>query len=223
MATATQTDRSPVPTPLFAIVGATDLAVERVRTVVAGIPAVQAQFEARVSAVQADVEKRVSEFDPKTLGAKAQDVPNKAAARALEVASIGQQRYEALAVRGKTLLDSIRAQASTQQLINQAGNTVSRGKAAVTTARKAADDTYAAILGTIGVSRAEAEEIVTETRTAAKTAAKKTSTSAKKTTTTARKNTAATKSAAKGAGTSAKKTASTASKAATDARKKVGN
>jgi len=170
---------------------------------------------------------RVSDFDAKTLGTRAQEIPNRAAARALEVASIGQQRYEALAVRGKTLVDSIRTQASTRQLFDQAGNTVSRGKAAVTTARKAADDTYAAILSTFGVGRTEAEEVVTETRatvnTATKTAAKKTTTAAKKTTGTAKKGAASTRSAAKGAGTSAKKTASTASKAASDARGKVGN
>lgn len=218
MATATDTDRSAIPTPLFAVVGATDLAVERVRAVVAGVPAVQAQFEARVSAVQSDVEKRVSEFDPKALGAKATEVPAKAAARALEVASIGQARYEALAVRGKTLVDSIRSQASTQQLFDQAGSTVSRGKAAYTTALKAADGTYSAILSTIGVGKHEAEEVADETRAAAK----KTSTSAKKAAATARKGAAATKSAAKGVRTSAKKTAAAATTAVEDAADKVG-
>jgi hypothetical protein len=237
MATATQTDRSSVPTPLFAVVGATDLAVERVRAVVAGMPSVQAQFEARMNAVQADVEKRVGEFDPRTIGetitARAQELPTKAAARALEVASISQARYEELAVRGKTLLDTIRAQASTRQLINQAGSTVSRGKAAVTTARKAADDTYVAILGTLGVGRAEVEDVVVTSRTTAKTAAKtaanrtttaakRTTTAAKRTSTTARKGAAATKSATKGARTSATKTVSAASKAASDAANKVG-
>jgi heparin binding hemagglutinin HbhA len=222
MATATETDRSAIPTPLFAVVGVTDLAVERVRAVVAGVPAVQAQFEARVNAVQADVEKRVSEFDPKALSAKATEVPTKAAARALEVASIGQARYEALAVRGKTLVDSIRSQASTQGLLDQAGSTVSRGKAAYTTALKAADGTYSAILSTIGVGKREAEEVVEDTRKSARTAAKKTSTSAKKTTTTARNGTTAARSAAKGVRTSAKKTASAASVAAQDAASKVG-
>jgi heparin binding hemagglutinin HbhA len=219
MATATET--SHVPTPIFAVLGATDVAVERVRAVIADLPSAQAQFEARVSAVQADVEKRAKEFDPKAIGAKAQELPTRAAARALEVASIGQARYEELAERGKAVVDAIRTQASTQQLFSQAGSTVSRGKAAVTTARKAADDTYAAILGTLGVTRAQAEEVVASTRTSTKAAAKKTTTSAKKTVTTAQKGAAATKTAAKGTRTSAKKTASAASKAASDGASKI--
>ena len=40
-------------TPLFAVVGVTDLAVERVRAAAANASAVQAQFEAKVSAVSA--------------------------------------------------------------------------------------------------------------------------------------------------------------------------
>ncbi len=58
-------DMANTSTPLFAVVGVTDLAVERVRAAAANASAVQASFEARVSAVQADVEKRVTAFDPR--------------------------------------------------------------------------------------------------------------------------------------------------------------
>lgn len=204
MANATQTDRSSVSTPLFAVVGATDLAVERVR------------------AVQADVERRVGDFDARSLGAKAQELPTLAAARAAEVASKGQARYQELAVRGKTRLNSIRSQASTQHLINQAENTVSRSRAAVTTARKAADDTYSAILSTFRVGRGEAEEAGVTTRSIAKTAARRTTIAAKKSTATLRKGAAATKSAAKGTRTSAGQIAPDASEAASDAAGQIG-
>jgi heparin binding hemagglutinin HbhA len=225
---ATNTDPNRIdPTPLFAVVGVTDLAVERVRAAAAGATAMQAQFEARVNAVQADVEKRVNEFDPKTLQAQVQDVPNKAAAFALTTASRviaeAETTYEGLAARGKNLVDRVRSQAATQDLLDQAGSTISRGRAAVTVARKAADDTSSALLGTITTGRRQAGTFVTETEESAEVAAKRTRTSARKTTTTARKKAAATESAAKGARTSARKTATKAGAASRAAAKKVGD
>jgi len=210
-------------TPLFAVVGVTDLAVERVRAAAANASAVQAQFEARVSGVQADVAKRVTAFDPKALRSQAQEAPTKAAARALEVAGRAEAAYEELAERGKLLVDRVRSQASTQDLVHQAGNTLSRGRAAVTVARKAADETASAILSTLSVGRREAETFVDETVADADTAVKHTQASATKTATTARKRAAATKSAVKGVETSASKTATKASTAAKSAAKKVGN
>jgi len=223
MATTTSGRSASTPTPLLAVVGATDLAVERVRAAAAGASAVQAQFEARVSAVQADVEKRVSEFDAKALRNQAQELPTKAAGRALEAASKAEATYEDLAKRGQVLLDRVRSQASTQDLLNQAGNTLSRGKAAVTVARKAADDTASAILSTLNVGKREATSVVEDATEQVETAAKRTETSAKKTATTARGRAAATKSAAKGVETSVSKTATKASTAARDAAKKVGD
>jgi heparin binding hemagglutinin HbhA len=223
MATATKTDRSAIPTPLFAVVGATDLAVERVRAVVAVVPAAQAQFEERVNGARADVEKRVSEFDPRTIAATVQEIPTRATARALEVASKGQMAYEDLAARGKSLVDRIRSQASSQELAAQYDTAVSRGKAAVTTARRAADDTTSALLGTIGLGKSEAEAVATTTRRSTKTAAKKTQASAKKTATTAKKRATATKTATKSARTSATKTATAARKATAAAADKVGD
>jgi hypothetical protein len=228
MATRTESRRPALnPTPLFAVVGATDLAVERVRAAAASASAVQSQvqsqFEARVSAVQADVEKLVNDFDPKAIRTQAQEVPNKAAARALEVASKAEATYEDLAKRGKSLVDRVRSQASTQDLVNQAGNTISRGKAAVTVARKAADETASAILGTLNVGKREATGVVDKTEEDVQAAANATRASAKKTATTTRKAAASTRSATKGVETSASKTASNASAAAKAAAKKVGN
>jgi len=210
-------------TPLFAVVGATDLAVERVRAAAANASVVQAQLGHAVSAVSADVEKRVTAFDPKTLRSQAQEAPTKAAARALEAAGKAEAAYEELAARGKQLVDRVRSQASTQELVNQAGNTLSRGRAAVTVARKAADDTASAIIGTLTVGRRESAAVVEQTEVQVETAVKKTEASASRTATTARKRAAATKSAAKGAQTSAAKTAGKAGPAAKAAAKKVGN
>lgn len=210
-------------TPLMAVVGVADLAVERVRAVAAGAPAVQAQFEAKVSAVQADVEKRVSEFDREAFRAQAQENALKVAGRALEVAGKAEVAYEKLAQRGQSLVDRVRSQSATQDLISQANSTLSRGKAAVTVAVQAADETASALLSTINVGKREATTVVEDTTTEAEVAVKKTETSAKKTATTARKRAAATKSAVKGVQTSAGRTATKATAATKAAAKKVGN
>lgn len=227
MTTSTHSGRSGVPTPLFAMVGATDLAVERVRAAAANASGVQAQLEARVSAVQADVEKRITEFDPRALRSQAQVAPLRAAGRALEVAGMAESAYEELARRGRELVDRVRSQPGTQELVNQAGSTLSRGRAAITVARRAADETATSLLGTLGVGRQEAgavvEETVVQTAVRTGTAARTTRTAARKTTTKARKRATATGSAAKGAGTSAARTAKKAGAAGRSAAAKVGD
>jgi heparin binding hemagglutinin HbhA len=202
---ATSNRRQLDPTPLYAVVGVTDLAVERVRA-------------AARSAGQA--QQAISEFDPKTA---AQDVPTRAVAVALTVASKAEAQYEELAKRGKTLYERVRTQRSTQDLFSQAGSTLSRTKGAVTTARRAADDTATAVRGTVAVGRRQAGAVAETTGEAAGTATTTTRRAAKKTTTRTRKNASATKSAAKGVRTSATKTASKASTAAQDTAGKVGD
>jgi hypothetical protein len=197
------------PTPFYAVVGVTDLAVERVRA--AARSAGQAQLEAQ---------KALTDFDARTA---AQEVPTRAVAVALTVASKAEAQYEELAKRGKGLYQRVRTQQSTQELFNQAGSTLSRTRGAVTTARKAADDTATAVRGTLGVSRREAGAAVETTGSATRAATGTTSRSAKKTATRTRRNATATKSAAKGVRTSATRTASKASGAAKTTASKVGD
>jgi heparin binding hemagglutinin HbhA len=193
------------PTPLYAVVGVTDLAVERVRAAVRS--AALAQVEAQ---------KAISEFDARST---AQEVPTRAVAAALTFASRAEAQYEELAKRGKTLYQRVRTQQSTQELLNQAGNTVSRTKGAVTTARKAADDTATAVRGTLNIGRRQAAEVVESTEAATETTRRAT----KRTATRAQKNASATKSAAKGVRTSAGKTAAASKTAAKDTADKVGD
>jgi len=108
-------------TPVLAVVGATDLAVERVRKAAAEAGhrrgELTTEFETRVTKVQIEVEKAVAAldpdylqkfiaktFDPKNLQAGAQQVPALAVSRALEVAGRVETGYEHLAERGKKLL-----------------------------------------------------------------------------------------------------------------------
>jgi hypothetical protein len=216
--------------PLLAAVGATDLAVERVRTLVADLPAAQAQMEARlekvqsdVVRVQSDVQKRLAALEPKSLQSAVAQVPSIAVARALEAAGRAEAGYESLAERGKQLIGRLRGQKATQDLLAQGRSTVSRTKAAVTTARKGADDTAASAKGTVTVGRRQASEVAESTEKTVSAGAKRTRSAAKRTATTARRRTAATRSAAKGAATSARKTASAAAEAVESGVEKVGD
>lgn len=209
MATQTQQNRRLDVTPLFAVVGVTDLAVARVRTAVSN-----------VSSVQAEAQKQIGQFDAK---AAATEVPTRAVAVALETASKAEAQYEGLAERGKQLVDRLRTQAATRDLVAQANNTFSRTKGAVTTARKAADGTVTSVRSTLTVGRKEAAAVASTTTERAEAAGSTTKQAAKKTATTAKRNASATKSAAKGTKTSATKTVSAAKKAASVSADKVGD
>ncbi len=139
--------RSSLPTaPLFAVVGATDLAVQQVRAAAAGASSIQRRFQSDIEARLAGVEKRVGALDPKTLRSQAEQAPTRAVARALEVANKAEAAYEELARRGKDLVDRVYTQADGPTLVSQAGTTFSQGRAAVTVARRAAGDTASSVL-----------------------------------------------------------------------------
>lgn len=227
-------------TPVLAVVGATDLAVERVRKAAteAGARSTEltTELETRVTKVQMEVEKAVAALDPdylqkffsktldpKSVQAGAQQVPALAVSRALEVAGRVETGYESLAARGKDLLSRIEDQPATQELVRQGKATLGRGKAAVTTAQKGVDRTVADAKATLSIGRAEAAETSEAVEEAVTTGTKGTRAAMKETATTARKRSAATRSAAKGASTSATKTARKAAKAVEDAAEKVGD
>ncbi len=230
-------------TPVLAMVGATDFAVERVRKAAGDTAAFQAGVETRVSKLQQEVEKTVSGIDPawlqnllakakdpKALQATAQQVPALAVSRALEVAGQVESRYESFAARGKSLMSRVQSQKATTDLITQGKATLGRSKAVVTTARKAVDDTAAAAKGAVTVARREAKTaladltgVVETTQKTVKADTKATRSAVKRTTTTARKRADATRSSVSGAATSARKTAAKAGEAIEATAKKVGD
>jgi heparin binding hemagglutinin HbhA len=234
-------------TPLLAVVGAGDLAVERVRHAVANASTIQAEVEARVTRVQAGLEKSVAAFDPAalqaaitarmqkafdraTLASTVQQVPALAVARALEAAGHVEQGYEGLAERGKQLVNRLSHQKATQDLLAQGKVTLTRTKAAVTTARKAVDETTTAAKSAVTVGRresgeavAEVEKAVAETEKVVAARTRATRSAVQRTTTTARTRATATRGAAKGAVTSARKTAKAVEKAVEAGAAKIGD
>ena len=199
-------------TPVYAAVGVTDLAVEMVREAGVRATAARADFGVRATAARADF--HVSALQDQAVkraekvAEQAHNIPALALNQTLEAASKAHSTYAELAVRGEKLVARIRNQKATKDLLAQAGSTVSLGKGAVTTVRKAAVDTGRAAKSTL-------------TTAAPRTSA--TRTSAKRTATVAKTSTASAKRATKAVATSAGKTATSATKAAKTATPKVGD
>jgi heparin binding hemagglutinin HbhA len=71
-----------------------------------------------------------------------------------------EKSYEHLAERGRGVVERARQAAPTQDFLRQGKATLGRAQAAVTSARKAVDDTVAAARDTLAVGRREAREAV---------------------------------------------------------------
>jgi hypothetical protein len=214
-------------TPVYAAVGATDLAVEKVRE--ARVRATEVRAEYTADKIQARVAERATEVTEQV-----QHVPALALNRGLELAGKAAESYGALVVRGESLVKRVRNQKATKDLVAQAESTVSLGKGAVTTVRKAAVDIERSAKATLTTGRREAvvaveavaDSVVEEAHeatAAVEESAKHTRTAAKRTATTAKKRAASTRSSAKAATTGARKTATAAKKAGEAAAKKVGD
>jgi len=184
-------------TPVYAAVGVTDLAVEKVRHARARAAAARADFH--VSVLQGEAVKRAEK-----VAEQAQQIPAHALVQTREVAGKAHATYAELAVRGEKLVTRLRDQKATKDLLAQAGHTVSFGKGAVTTVRKA-------VQGEVKATK----RVVRKTGPATRLSTKRTAT--------ARKNTAAVKRATKATVTSAGMTAAAATKAVKTATPKVGD
>ena len=221
-------------TPVLAVVGATDYAVERVRAAAANAGALQEEVEktfAALETVPATLQAQVKKLDMKKLDAKSvQQAPSLAVARALEVAGKLEDWYEQFAARGRKLIDRVTQQKASQYLVKQGKITVSRTKAAVTTARKAVDETASAALGVVHLGRheiaegaADVEQSVAATEKVVAARTRRTRVAAKGVATTARNHAVTTRSAVKGAATSVGKTAEAAVEAVEETMDKVGD
>ncbi|MGL4743012.1 MAG: hypothetical protein ACRCXL_01290 [Dermatophilaceae bacterium] len=218
------------PTPLFVVVGATDLAVEKVREArVRAQDPRSAWARTRADLTPAKVQARAAEF-----AAQVQELPARAVDQGKAVSDRVAVEYADLATRGKGLVRRIRTQRSTQDLLAQAESTVAQAKGAVTTARQAVADVERSAKATVTTGRKEAARvastIVDSVADEAKTAqtevtasVKRTRSAAKRTGTTGTKAAKKTGASATSVRTSASKTAKAGPKAAKKAAAKVGD
>jgi heparin binding hemagglutinin HbhA len=188
-----RTQNLKAPTPVLAVIGVGDLAVEKIREVSSDVQARSSKINLEPKRLQADIEAIAKQRadDVRTAQHKAQQ---RAEAVFNDVVAQATTTYDSLAGRGEKLVNRIRRQPSTQQAKRSASTTKSQAKATTTTAKKGASST----------------------RSTAKRSASSTSSSAKK-------SASQTQTRAKGAATSASKTASSAGTAAAEGAQKVGD
>ena len=159
--------RTPV-TPFYALAGAGDLAVEKFRAVSDDVTARFAKLDQKTLQVeltraQSELSKRLDAIlaDAKTAPAKLRELPATAQAGFTVVLGQAEETYEDLAGRGKDLVERIRSQKATEDLVTQAKTTVSKAKATRTTAKK-----------TAGTATRNVKATTTSARKTAKTASK---------------------------------------------------
>jgi heparin binding hemagglutinin HbhA len=225
-------------TPVYAAVGATDLAVERVREARAQAEKTREQLSKQAAEAREEYTfDKLSERAQTAATAfvdQVQAYPGVAAQRGSAAAAKAQSSYEDLATRGADLVKRIREQKATQDLLAQAESTIALGKGAVTSVRHAASDIERSAKATFTVGRREAattaqtvaESVADEVDTTAeevKASAKRTRAAAKSTATTTKKRASTAKRSTKAASTSARKTASKGATAAEKAADKVGD
>jgi hypothetical protein len=223
-------------TPLYAVVGATDLAVEKAREARADLDKARADLAKRAEAARADLDKAPATVQARAIAVADQvkELPALALNQGMVYSGKVAEGYADLATRGKGFVKRVRTQKATQDLVAQAETTLAQAKGAVTTARKAANDIERSAKATITTGRHEAakvanvltDSVVEEAKTAeteVKKSAKRTRSAAKRTTTTAKKATKRTTASAKAATTSAKKTAVAAEKAVETTAEKIGD
>ena len=164
-------------TPLYAVVGAGDLAVAKLRDV-------RGELNARAAKLDPHALRDQTEASVAASIESVQSVPTKAQGLLGEVIASAFTTYDELAGRGKSLVTRVRRQQSTADLQEQATSTVARAKATATTVKKQ--------------TRASKKSASATTSTAKKSASRAKS-SAKATTTSAKKTASATKKASNAA------------------------
>jgi hypothetical protein len=210
-----KTDLKVAAKPLYAGVGATDLAVEFVRDYVTEA---QKRF--------ADAQKRVTDLDlePQALRDQATTVVNARVDALAKDAKAGrvaiEKRVAELQAEAKSF--PAKLQAFLDENVSTVGGTyddlIARGEDLVTRIRK--QESSQATAAAAKTTSAKAKTTKTQAAKATKSTSKAT---AKKATTTAKKKSAAPKSSAKATATAAKKTAASAGDAVTDAAAKIGD
>ena len=174
------------PTPVYAVVGVTDVAVEKLRS-------------ARARAAKGPI------LDTKQVSTRVQQAPIEAMALTLGAAQRAEETYGELALRGKKLVDRVQRQQATQDLLAQGKVTISRGKAAATALRRGIEDTLPAAKSTLTVAKRDASGAAADTRRTAHTRTTATKTAAKRRATTAKTRTARVQSATRADSTAAGK------------------
>ena len=205
-------------TPAYVAVGLTDIAMEKMREANLFDP-IQLRKE-----LSAQAEKAVKQ---------AQQAPATLLQRGRRLSEAAQADYVELAERGEQVIERIRGQQATQDLMTQLDNTVSITRGAMSTARNAVVQSERVAVATVktGIDEAEnvavklaetAREDVEVTRTSVREATARTRAAAARTSGVANSGARNTSARAKATATSARKSASKTADAASAAAEEIG-
>jgi hypothetical protein len=170
------TTKMKTPSAVYAVVGAGDLVVERIRAVQVEREVGQLQTQVRTfpTKAQAAATERLNAVisDVRALPEQVRVLPVQAQAhvQAGVAAALGQatDTFADLANRGERLVTRIRRQKSTQDTLEAASNVTTRAKATTTTAKKAAKATTASVKATRTTAQKTASAATKATTDAAK-------------------------------------------------------
>ena len=166
------TTKIKTPTAVYAVVGAGDLVVERLRAVQVEreVGQLQTQVRAFPTKAQAAAAERLNAVvsDVRALPEQVRVLPVQAQAGVAAALGQATDTFADLATRGEQLVTRIRRQKSTQDTIEAASNVTTRAKATTTTAKKAAKSTTASVKATRTTAQKTASAAAKATTDAAK-------------------------------------------------------
>lgn len=143
--------------PVYAVAGAGDLAVEKLRELSGWLTSLSDRIEpndvqAQVGTLQKDAQTRFE-----AVRGAVRDIPDQAQSVLALLVATANDVYGDLAARGENVVSRIRRQQSTTELREQAQSTVRRAKATKTTATKGVTATKRAAKGTVTAATKTAE------------------------------------------------------------------
>lgn len=168
------TEKKTATRPLYAVVGATDLVVERARSYTADVQARVAEVQSRVGKI--DLEPKALRDQARTLVASRPQVESYVTDAVAEVT----EAYGDLAARGHKLVQRVRNQQSTRDAEAATQTTVAKAKTARTQTTKSAKGTAATAKTATKSTGRKTTQSAKKTAGTAKSSAKATSTSAQK-------------------------------------------
>jgi hypothetical protein len=121
--------------PLYALAGAGDLVVERLRT----LPTRLAALRPEVTVDRKEMQAKVGELPGRVV-----ELPVIAQAKVVELGGAAGETYDDLVVRGRKIVRAVSRQKATQDLKADAATTIRRTKAAKNTAKTSATATRTA-------------------------------------------------------------------------------
>ena len=157
------------PTPLYAVAGVGDAAVEKLKEVPTKVSKFRTDMKADDKSVQAKVSEAVM-----SIPAEALQLTAKISTFAEGGVKKAEAQYKDLATRGEAIVRRLSHQKATQDLLNQAQATVTRARVARGAATRGAEGVKAAAGGTVSSARKTATKAPGKTAKAAPDAGPKT-------------------------------------------------